>query len=99
VKGYIGTNTGCIGVQEALLRNIDAGLMRTAKAGGGPSLIIGGGGAARSAGYALRKWLGDERVYVMNRPASEVEDVKEGSRKLKEMLGQMSPVLLCTWNL
>ena len=62
-KMLVGTNTDCIGIREALLRN------RLATAGPGedqfrgkPALIVGGGGTARTAVYVMRKWLGASKI-------------------------------------
>lgn len=68
-KKYVGTNTDCVGVREAFLQNFPGILDRsTGRAG----LVIGGGGAARAAVYALWKWLGVGRIYMVNRLESEV---------------------------
>ena len=40
-----------------------------------PALVIGGGGAARSAVYALTKWLKCSRIYIVNRDEAEVQGV------------------------
>ncbi|KAI1378558.1 NAD(P)-binding protein [Hypoxylon crocopeplum] len=69
---YIGTNTDCIGVREAFLQNIPDLLKHST---GKPGLVIGGGGACRSAVYALWKWLGTSKIYLVNRLESEVTDV------------------------
>jgi quinate dehydrogenase len=71
----IGTNTDTIGVRESFLRNISAS--RLERGAGKPALVIGGGGAARAAIYALHIWLGVEEIYVVNRFASEVEDIRK----------------------
>ncbi|CAK7205132.1 hypothetical protein SEUCBS139899_007897 [Sporothrix eucalyptigena] len=74
---YIGTNTDCVGVREAFLRNFpNIGI----EAAGKPALVIGAGGACRAAVYALWKWLGASRVYVVNRLESEVAAVVESFR-------------------
>lgn len=69
---YIGTNTDTIGVRESFFQNIpnpsSVFLHR-------PGLVIGGGGAARSAVYALVQFLKCEIVYLVNRDAAEVEAV------------------------
>lgn len=45
-------------------------------------MVIGGGGAARSAVYALKKWLGCSAIYIVNRDKAEVDAViEECSRK------------------
>ncbi|KAI0011832.1 NAD(P)-binding protein [Xylariaceae sp. FL0662B] len=71
---YIGTNTDCIGVRESFLQNFTEVLENST---GKPGLVIGGGGACRSAIYALWKWLGTSKIYLVNRLESEVMDVIE----------------------
>lgn len=66
----IGTNTDIAGVRESFLQNVPEHKFRKR-----PGLVIGGGGAARSAVYALVEYLGCETVYLVNRDASEVEAV------------------------
>jgi quinate dehydrogenase len=73
-RRYIGTNTDCIGVREAFLKNVSPELL--AKNAGRPALVIGGGGACRSAVYALHAWLGAEKIYLVNRLKSEIDDIK-----------------------
>ncbi len=63
----VGTNTDVVGVRESFLRNV-----RTERYLDRPGLVVGGGGAARSAVYALVKYLGCRTVYLVNRDASEV---------------------------
>ncbi|KAF3764213.1 NAD(P)-binding protein [Cryphonectria parasitica EP155] len=71
---YCGTNTDVIGVRDSFLKTIPdadhAAVFRNR-----PALVIGGGGAARSAVYALRTWLGATSVYLVNRDRAEVEAV------------------------
>ncbi|KAI1099544.1 NAD(P)-binding protein [Jackrogersella minutella] len=69
---YIGTNTDCIGVRESFLQNFPGVLGHST---GKPGLVIGGGGACRSAIYALWRWLGTSKIYLVNRLESEVADV------------------------
>jgi quinate dehydrogenase len=69
---YIGTNTDTIGIREAFLQNFP-GIRDVSR--GQTGLVIGGGGAARSAVYALWKWMGMRRIYLVNRLRSEVEDI------------------------
>ncbi|OTB01159.1 hypothetical protein M426DRAFT_35601, partial [Hypoxylon sp. CI-4A] len=71
---YIGTNTDCIGVRESFLQNFPDVLKHST---GKPGLVIGGGGACRSAIYALWKWLGTSKIYLVNRLESEVVSVIE----------------------
>ncbi|KAB8070451.1 shikimate dehydrogenase substrate binding domain-containing protein [Aspergillus leporis] len=70
-RSYVGTNTDCIGIREALLQNSPDPEIFQNK----PALIVGGGGTARSAIYVLRKWLGASKIYIVNRDASEVEAI------------------------
>jgi quinate dehydrogenase len=71
---YCGTNTDVVGVREAFLRNIPAPSQDSVFRGR-PGLVIGGGGAARSAVYALRQWLGATTIYLVNRDKAEVDAV------------------------
>ena len=71
---YCGTNTDCVGVQKAFEQNVKDG---DAVYRGRPGLVVGGGGAARSAVYALKKWLGCGSVYIVNRDKAEVDAVIE----------------------
>jgi quinate dehydrogenase len=68
---YCGTNTDCIGVREALVQNVsDPSIYR-----GKPALVVGGGGTARAAVYALQNFFGCSPIYMVNRDASEVQAV------------------------
>ncbi|PSR97203.1 hypothetical protein BD289DRAFT_362699 [Coniella lustricola] len=71
---YCGTNTDVIGVRESFLQNIPTAdhdrVFRNR-----PGLVIGGGGAARSAIYALRQGLGATTIYLVNRDKAEVDAV------------------------
>ncbi|KAL4809492.1 shikimate dehydrogenase substrate binding domain-containing protein [Aspergillus unguis] len=69
---YVGTNTDCIGIREALVQGSPNGAEHFK---GKPALIVGGGGTARTAIYVLRKWLGVSKIYVVNRDRSEVEAI------------------------
>jgi len=67
-----GTNTDVVGIRDAFYQNIsdpDACFHDR------PGLVIGGGGAARSAVYALKKWMRASRIYIVNRDRSEVDAV------------------------
>lgn len=76
-RAYVGTNTDCDGIREALLQNSpDPTLFR-----GRPALIIGGGGTARTAIYVMRRWLGSSQIYVVNRDASEVATIFNEDRQ------------------
>ncbi|OHF04635.1 quinate dehydrogenase [Colletotrichum orchidophilum] len=71
---YCGTNTDVIGVRESFVQNVtDPDAVYHNK----PALVIGGGGAARSAVYALRKWMKATEIYLVNRDKSEVDAVIE----------------------
>jgi quinate dehydrogenase len=70
-RKYCGTNTDCIGIREAFLQNVaDPSVYR-----GKPALVVGGGGTARAAVYALQNFLGCSPVYMVNRDESEVRAV------------------------
>lgn len=69
---FTGTNTDVVGIRDAFYQNIsdaDASFHNR------PGLIVGGGGAARSAVYALRKWMKAKSIYLVNRDDAEVEAV------------------------
>ncbi|KAI8159082.1 Quinate dehydrogenase [Colletotrichum sp. SAR 10_70] len=69
---YCGTNTDVIGVRESFVQNVaDPDAVYHNK----PALVIGGGGAARSAVYALRKWMKATDIYLVNRDKAEVDAV------------------------
>ena len=67
-----GANTDVIGVRESFVQNV-ADPQRTYR--GRPGLVIGSGGAARSAVYALVKFLGATDIYLVNRDPAEVDAV------------------------
>jgi quinate dehydrogenase len=70
-RKYCGTNTDCIGIREAFLQNVsDSSVYR-----GKPALVVGGGGTARAAVYALQNYLGCSPIYMVNRDESEVKAV------------------------
>jgi quinate dehydrogenase len=71
-RKYIGTNTDCVGVRDALVVNHP---QVAEKAKGRPGLVLGGGGAARSAVYALAECIGSSVVYLVNRDKGEAEAV------------------------
>ena len=68
----VGTNTDVVGVREAFKRSVQ-NLNEVVH--DRPALVIGGGGAARSAVYALSKWLKSTQIYLVNRDVAEVEAV------------------------
>lgn len=69
---FCGTNTDVIGIRESFLQNVSN---PSAVFQDRPALVIGGGGAARSAVYALRKWLKATDIYLVNRDKSEVDAI------------------------
>lgn len=70
----VGTNTDIIGVREAFFQNLPEG--KTSEIyRGRPGLVVGGGGACRSAVYALHKFVGCSQIYIVNRDVAEVEAV------------------------
>ena len=75
-KLYIGTNTDTIGIRDSFLLNAK-GIVATSKKLAKPGLVYGGGGACRSAIYALHEYFHCSTIYVVNRFALEVEAVRE----------------------
>ncbi|KAK8214469.1 quinate dehydrogenase [Phyllosticta capitalensis] len=69
---YTGTNTDVIGIRDAFIQNVSS---PSTVYYGRPGLVVGGGGAARSAVYALRKFMQATQIYLVNRDASEVAAV------------------------
>jgi quinate dehydrogenase len=69
---YMGTNTDVIGIQDSFYQNVqnpDEFFHSR------PGLVVGGGGAARSAVYALRRMMKASKVYFVNRDRREVQAV------------------------
>ena len=66
----VGTNTDIFGVRESFYQNVPQDIFQNR-----PGMVIGGGGAARSAVYALVKYMGCRNVYLVNRDPQEVEAV------------------------
>jgi quinate dehydrogenase len=60
---FMGTNTDVVGIRESFFRNAPAESYE-----GRPALVIGGGGAARSAVYALRTWMKVSTIYLVSHP-------------------------------
>ena len=75
-----GANTDTVGVRDAFTQNLTAAQLQST-IHGRPGLVIGGGGAARSAIYALRTWLGTTDIYLVNRDAREVRAVIDDLRQ------------------
>ncbi|KAH0542507.1 hypothetical protein FGG08_003103 [Glutinoglossum americanum] len=69
-RRYVGTNTDCFGVRDAFIKNHP---QIAEKARGKPGLVLGSGGAARSAVYALAECMGCSIVYLVNRDKGETE--------------------------
>ncbi|KAK5130855.1 hypothetical protein LTR08_001627 [Meristemomyces frigidus] len=67
---YVGTNTDTIGVRESFYQNVDARVFH-----GRPGMVIGGGGAARSAVYALVHFMKCPTVYLNCRDPVEVDAI------------------------
>lgn len=72
-----GANTDVVGVREAFYQNISDpdGVFHDR-----PAMVIGGGGAARGAIYALWKWMRVTQIYLVNRDRGETEAVIRESR-------------------
>ncbi|KAF2687182.1 NAD(P)-binding protein [Lentithecium fluviatile CBS 122367] len=71
-RQYWGTNTDVVGVRDAFYQNVPD---PDNSFHGRPALVIGGGGAARSAVYALRTWMKASKIYLVNRDRAEVKAV------------------------
>ncbi|KAK0610526.1 quinate dehydrogenase [Bombardia bombarda] len=69
---FCGANTDVIGVRESFVQNIASPASVYENR---PAMVIGGGGAARSAVYALHKWLKATDIYLVNRDRVEVDAV------------------------
>lgn len=69
---YWGTNTDVVGIRDSFYQNISD---PDACFHGRPGLVIGGGGAARSAVYALRTFMQATKIYLVNRDREEVKAV------------------------
>ncbi|KAG0646845.1 Quinate dehydrogenase [Hyphodiscus hymeniophilus] len=72
-RALCGTNTDCIGIREAIVRNVNKDKVEAMK--GNKGMVIGGGGTSRAAVYALKTFLGCAEVYLVNRDKSEVDAV------------------------
>ncbi|CAI7628486.1 unnamed protein product [Penicillium crustosum] len=91
-RQYVGTNTDCDGIREALTQNApDPSRFR-----GRPALIIGGGGTARTAIYVMRRWLGSSRIYIVNRDAAEVAAILEEDRSRNPDPNAQAPLIPVT---
>ncbi|RFU26089.1 hypothetical protein B7463_g10258, partial [Scytalidium lignicola] len=72
IRRHIGTNTDCIGIRDTLHQKVPKIVQTKLKQ---PALVIGGGGAARSAIYALWRWFEPSEIYIVNRLKSEVDAI------------------------
>ncbi|KAL2146459.1 hypothetical protein VTI28DRAFT_3928 [Corynascus sepedonium] len=68
---FCGANTDVIGIRESFVQNVPDPSVYANR----PAMVIGGGGAARSAIYALHKWLRATCIYVVSRDKSEIAAV------------------------
>lgn len=71
-RRYIGSNTDCVGIRESIMQ-YDPTVVATAK--GKPAMVVGGGGAARSAIYTLWKYFSPSEIYIVSRLKLEVDDI------------------------
>ena len=69
---FCGANTDVIGVRESFVQNVPSPASVYENR---PGMVIGSGGAARSAVYALHKWLKATQIYLVNRDKAEVDAV------------------------
>lgn len=74
----IGTNTDTVGIKESFLQNFP---IETKELSSSPGLVYGGGGACRSAIFALYKLLNVPKIYIINRFEDEVEQVIESMKE------------------
>lgn len=76
----VGTNTDTLGVRDSILFHAGDIVDESAKSGR-PGLVYGGGGACRLAVYALCAYLKCPTIYVVNRFASEVEELAKSMKE------------------
>lgn len=74
-RRFIGTNTDCVGIREAFAHHASPEQLLAAQSR--PALVVGGGGAGRSALYALHRFMGVGTIYMVNRFKSEVDAIVE----------------------
>lgn len=73
-RRYMGTNTDVIGIRDSFYKNVsDPDVCFH----GRPGVVVGGGGAARSAVYTLRTMMKASKIYFVNRDRAEVKAVIE----------------------
>lgn len=71
----IGTNTDTIGIRDAFYFN-SPDIVQSSKSQGLPGLVYGGGGACRSAVYALHEFMNCSIIYIINRFDHEIDQLK-----------------------
>jgi len=71
-RKLVGTNTDVVGIYESFYQNLPD---PSSLIDGRPGMVVGGGGAARAAVYALKKMMRLGTVYLVNRDAAEVEGI------------------------
>ena len=64
-RRLVGTNTDVVGIRDAFAYNVAPEKFQNR-----PALVIGGGGAARSAVYALRTWMKASAIYLVSQISS-----------------------------
>ena len=69
---FWGTNTDVIGIRDGFYMNVTD---PNAVFHNRPALVVGGGGAARSAVYTLRTFMKASKIYLVNRDRNEVKAV------------------------
>jgi len=74
----IGTNTDTVGIKESFHQNYPK---ETEELKAAPGLVYGGGGACRSAIFALYRLLKVPKIYIINRFEDEVVQVIESMKK------------------
>lgn len=73
-----GTNTDWLGIKGSLLEKSPDHQPVLNR----PALIVGAGGASRAAVYALHTQFQSSVIYILNRDAKEVDDLKADSKRL-----------------
>lgn len=66
----VGTNTDVIGIRESFYQNVTS---PDDVFHGRPGMVVGGGGAARAALFALKQYVKCKTVYLVNRDKGEVD--------------------------
>ncbi|KIW08183.1 shikimate 5-dehydrogenase [Verruconis gallopava] len=71
-RKYVGHNTDVVGIRESFYQNVKEPEKVFHNK---PGMVVGGGGAARSAVYSLRRMMQCKPVYLVNRDKGEVDAV------------------------